>query len=350
MRFLLALVCLLPTLAFAQITFAPVADGTYQPLAGKTVSGSISVRLNGCPTGPWQFTLDVTPAPFPEGGCPFDYLGDQQLLDTKTLSNGAHTISAKGPTSTLTATFTVANGAPNPPGDPAWSAGDMTLSWTKPTTFTDGTPLTGLLGYRISYGQSATALTKTVEVANPAALSFKITGLTAGTWYASVRAYTVAADGQPSNVASVVVVAPDTPPACGASPPVESRTQACATPLVGSWTQSRAYLSAPAPTCWVAGEWGPAFAPAGVCANPPPTNRVTSDTQAFELRGTATVPTLTLIALVPLGASCGPQTQVVKGVTYCRLSLWRADGSLQVAVISFPVDLKLTGVWAKAAP
>jgi len=347
MRFLLALVCLLPTLAFAQITFAPVADGTYQPLAGKTVAGSISVRLNGCPTGPWQFTLDVTPAPFPEGGCPFDYLGDQQLLDTKTLSNGAHTISAKGPTSTLTAAFTVANGAPNPPGDPAWT-GTATVTWLRPTTNTDGTPLADLAGYRLFYGTSAGALTQTVQIPNPATLTYQLTGLTAGTWYAAARSYTTGgAQSDLSNTVSTTLTAP--PVTCGASPAVESRTQACVAPLVGSWTQTSAWTSVAAPACWVA-TWLPTTAPAGVCANPPPTNRVTSDTQAYELRGTTTVPTLTLIALVPLGASCGPQTQVVKGVTYCRLSLWRADGSLQVAVISFPVDLKLTGVWAKAAP
>lgn len=60
------------------------------------------------------------------------------------------------------------------------------------------------------------------------------------------------------------------PPVCGPQPPSESRTVGCEAPLVGTWTQTRAYVAAPAPTCWTAGAWTPASAPAGACTSVPP--------------------------------------------------------------------------------
>lgn len=60
------------------------------------------------------------------------------------------------------------------------------------------------------------------------------------------------------------------PAPCPAKPADETRTQACPSGTTGSWTQAMAYTSAPAPTCWVAGEWLPTTAPAGACVAPPP--------------------------------------------------------------------------------
>jgi hypothetical protein len=65
-----------------------------------------------------------------------------------------------------------------------------TLNWTPPTKNTDGSSLTNLAGYRISYGPSASSLTQTVQIANPGLSSYVIDGLTSGTWYFSLRAYT----------------------------------------------------------------------------------------------------------------------------------------------------------------
>jgi hypothetical protein len=65
-----------------------------------------------------------------------------------------------------------------------------TLNWSPPTKNTDGTSLTNLAGYRISYGTSAGSLTQTVQIANPGISSYVIDGLTSGTWYFSLRAYT----------------------------------------------------------------------------------------------------------------------------------------------------------------
>lgn len=62
-----------------------------------------------------------------------------------------------------------------------------------------------------------------------------------------------------------------TPPTCTAlQPPDETRPQTCPEGTTGEWTQTRTYSAAPYPTCWTAGEWLPASAPAGACVVPPP--------------------------------------------------------------------------------
>jgi hypothetical protein len=80
--------------------------------------------------------------------------------------------------------------------------GSATLDWAAPTQNTNGTPLTNLAGYRIYYGTNQTALSKTVQIANPGVLTEVISNLSPGTWYFSVRAYTSA--NVESNFSTVV--------------------------------------------------------------------------------------------------------------------------------------------------
>jgi len=57
---------------------------------------------------------------------------------------------------------------------------------------------------------------------------------------------------------------PPPPPTCTAPRPAqETRTQTCPTGTTGSWSQVRSYDAAAYPTCWAAGAWTPAEAPAG---------------------------------------------------------------------------------------
>jgi hypothetical protein len=70
--------------------------------------------------------------------------------------------------------------------------GSAQLSWTKPTTNTDGTPLSDLAGYRIYYGRLPDAPSDQLQVANPDATSAAINGLSSGTWYFSIASYTTA--------------------------------------------------------------------------------------------------------------------------------------------------------------
>ncbi len=69
------------------------------------------------------------------------------------------------------------------------TTGTATLSWTAPTLYTNGTPLTDLAGYNLYYGTSSTTMTKVIAINNPAASSYTISSLASGTWYFAIRAY-----------------------------------------------------------------------------------------------------------------------------------------------------------------
>lgn len=84
--------------------------------------------------------------------------------------------------------------------------GSATLSWTPPTRNSDGTSLTNLAGYRIYYGTSASAMNKTVQVANPGVSRYVVDNLAVATWYFTVRAYsTTGVESTSSNTATKAV-------------------------------------------------------------------------------------------------------------------------------------------------
>lgn len=70
--------------------------------------------------------------------------------------------------------------------------GTITLNWVAPTQNTNQSALTDLAGYRIVYGNSPTALTQSVEIANPSVTTCLVENLPAGTWYFSMKAYSSA--------------------------------------------------------------------------------------------------------------------------------------------------------------
>jgi Putative Ig domain len=73
-------------------------------------------------------------------------------------------------------------------GTPA-ATGTATVTWTAPTANTNGTPLTDLAGYTITYGTNAGSLSQSVNISNSGATSYTIQNLAAGTWYFEVAAY-----------------------------------------------------------------------------------------------------------------------------------------------------------------
>ena len=86
------------------------------------------------------------------------------------------------------------------------ATGSADVSWTPPTTNTNGSTLTNLAGYEIYYGTSTTALTQKVQVANIGVTNYVVSGLTSGTWYFAVTAYTSAgAQSALSNIASKTI-------------------------------------------------------------------------------------------------------------------------------------------------
>jgi len=85
----------------------------------------------------------------------------------------------------------------------ATGSGTATVKWVAPTENSNGTALTDLAGYTVYYGTSASTLSQgqSVQVSNPAALSYTVTGLTSGTWYFAVASYT--SSGQASTLSAV---------------------------------------------------------------------------------------------------------------------------------------------------
>jgi hypothetical protein len=72
----------------------------------------------------------------------------------------------------------------------SWGNGSSTVSWTKPTKNTDNSPLTDLAGYKVVFGNSASALNQSKSVNDANATSTTIAALGTGTWYFAVRAVT----------------------------------------------------------------------------------------------------------------------------------------------------------------
>ncbi|MGA7539771.1 MAG: putative Ig domain-containing protein [Steroidobacteraceae bacterium] len=70
------------------------------------------------------------------------------------------------------------------------TSGTATLTWTAPTTNTNGSALTDLAGYHIYYGTSPSALSSVVDIPNPGTTTYAISSLASGTWYFAVNAYT----------------------------------------------------------------------------------------------------------------------------------------------------------------
>jgi len=102
--------------------------------------------------------------------------------------------------STALPAFSIAVAAP-----PA--TGTVTLSWTPPTTNSDGTPLVDLAGYRIVYGTASRTYTQSLTIGAPAVSSAMIEGLAQGTWYFAVKAYTAAGvESDLSNEASKTIL------------------------------------------------------------------------------------------------------------------------------------------------
>ena len=85
------------------------------------------------------------------------------------------------------------------------STGSATLSWTAPTTNTDGSAMT-LSGYRLVYGTSSTNLDQTVQITNPGVTTYTVPNLASGTWYFGLYAESsTGAESARSNVATKTV-------------------------------------------------------------------------------------------------------------------------------------------------
>jgi hypothetical protein len=86
------------------------------------------------------------------------------------------------------------------------SNGAATLDWTAVTETTSKAALTGLAGYVVYYGTSASNLNQQVTLANPGLTTYVVTNLAPATWYFAVAAYTSnGVVGERSNVGEKTV-------------------------------------------------------------------------------------------------------------------------------------------------
>jgi len=118
------------------------------------------------------------------------------------VTDGNNTVSLPAFTITVTATAAVAATPITTPPAAGSTTGSATLSWLKPTQNSDGTPLQDLAGFVVKYGNSPTALTQRVPIADPSLTRYTVQSLGKGTWYFTVVSYTVA--GLESDVAPLV--------------------------------------------------------------------------------------------------------------------------------------------------
>jgi ABC-type glycerol-3-phosphate transport system substrate-binding protein len=87
---------------------------------------------------------------------------------------------------------------------PTTTTGEVQLSWTAPTTRTDGTylPLTELDGYRIYYGTSADNLTVLIDLNEDDITEYTVDTLPTGNYYFAISAYD--SDGVESGYSNVI--------------------------------------------------------------------------------------------------------------------------------------------------
>lgn len=120
--------------------------------------------------------------------------GTPAAADVGTYSNIAIAVS-DGQASTALSAFAIAV--------TTVSNGRATLSWTAPTSNTDGSTLSNLTGYRILYGTSASSLTNTIAINNASVTTYVVENLSPATWYFAITAVnSQGAESSNSNVAN----------------------------------------------------------------------------------------------------------------------------------------------------
>ena len=124
----------------------------------------------------------------------------------------AVSLASCGGTSNSSATYSSATSSPvstvNTPAPssplPTASTGNATLSWSAPSQNTNGSALTDLGGFKISYGTEPTQLTNTIALTNPGLLTYVVTALPIGTTYyfAVIAVTTAGVESAPSDTVS----------------------------------------------------------------------------------------------------------------------------------------------------
>ncbi len=148
--------------------------------------------------GTLTYTISAKPAWATFSSSTGQLTGTPATTDIGTFANVSITVSNGTSSATLAAfTITVSGG----------TTGSATVSWTPPTTRTDGTALVNLSGYRIYYGTVKGVYPNVVTVANPGLSSYVVANLISGTYYFVATAYDASgAESDYSTVGSKVIL------------------------------------------------------------------------------------------------------------------------------------------------
>ena len=83
--------------------------------------------------------------------------------------------------------MTVMSGCGGSGGNQTGPTGSVSLAWTAPTTYVDGTPITDLAGFKVYYGTASGNYTHVIVVQN--VTNCTIYPLAQGTYYFAVTSY-----------------------------------------------------------------------------------------------------------------------------------------------------------------
>lgn len=191
----------------ASLSFAVTVNVTTPTNRAPTISGASSVTVV-----PGQ-ALSYTPtASDPDGNAIAFTIANKPAWMTFSTSTGALSgTPSAADAGTYSVTITVSDGTlsaslPVSVTVTAAVTGSATISWTPPTTRTDGSALTNLGSYRIYYGTSPSTLTSTANVTNSSLSTFVISNLAAGTWYFAMTALDAAGvESARTNTVSLVI-------------------------------------------------------------------------------------------------------------------------------------------------
>jgi hypothetical protein len=176
---------------------APVISGTPVTAATAGTAYSFQPTASDADGNTLSFTISGKPAWATFSNTTGRLSGMPALTDVGSYANIVITVTDGTASASLTS-FGITVGQPK--------LGSVTLDWVPPTQNANGTALTDLAGYRIAYGTAPSALTQSVQVANPSVTTYLVENLPAGTWYFAVKAYNSAGveSQQSAPVSSVI--------------------------------------------------------------------------------------------------------------------------------------------------
>jgi hypothetical protein len=173
----------------ASFTFTVAATTVERTLtyyiAGWNSSGKVTATLAGAPTYTTTFSSSTTYARVITVKFRADAPGTLRITYSQTAGAGSINMQAAALSQAASSAF---------------------LSWAAPSQNSDGSPLTDLAAFKVYWGPTQGTYSQSTKIANAAARTFTVNGLTSGKWYFVVTALNSKGDESPySNVWSKTI-------------------------------------------------------------------------------------------------------------------------------------------------